>query len=98
MKSRQFVPVEQLTGFWMVDVVGTGRLPTSPDLYSRAVQHRLIGCVFPFHQIFDNLEEPLAFVLLRFFGLEKLRVTRRVIYHLGENARSCRRQWPTSPP
>ena len=98
VEGGELVAVEELLRARVVGVLGTGAPPALPDFVPRRLQDLLVGGVFPQHQILDDLEEPLALLLLAFRGREQVGVRRGVVHHLREDHRPRRRQRPPRPP
>jgi hypothetical protein len=56
MEGGQFVPVEQLFGARVVNVLRAGRAPALPDVRARPFQYLLVGGVLPLHDVLDDFE------------------------------------------
>src|SRR5215831_5799634 len=82
----------------MIRVLGTGRSPTLPDLVTSALKNLFVSRVLPLNKIFNDLEKPLTFFLLRLLRLKNIRMCRWIVYHLGKDYRPRRRQRPPRPP
>jgi hypothetical protein len=87
VKRRQLVAIEEFLRPRVVGVFRAGVSPALPDFRPGGLQHRLVGRVLPLHQVLDDLEQPLAFLLLLLLGWEKIGMGRRVVHHLGEDDR-----------
>src|SRR5262245_57543187 len=98
MESGQLVAIEQLRGAWMIRVVGARAAPALPNLVSRLLKDLLVGSVLPLHQLLDDLEEPLPFLLLGLLGLEQVGMGGGVIDHLGKDHGPRSREGSPSPP
>ena len=79
MEGGKPVPVEELPGTRMVRVRGAGPPPALPDLGPCPVQHLFVGGVLPENQLFQNLEQALAFELRRHRFKGRLRLRERRI-------------------
>ena len=62
------------------------------------IQDILIIGIFPYDEIFENLEETLAFFVLVFLCRKLFRMRGRIIHQAGPDDRSGRSQGPPSPP
>ena len=67
MKGGQFFRIEERGCIGMITIQFAGLPPGFPDLCAGCVEHRLVVCVFPNHQVFNDFEKPLP--LLRSFYL-----------------------------
>ena len=69
----------------MISILRAGPAPALPDFLACLVQHFLVGGVLPLDEILDDLEEPLALLLLGLLGFEEIRVRRGVVHHLRKD-------------
>src|SRR5690242_20707328 len=90
--------VVELFGPWIVGVFGARISPALPDLIAGLLKNCLIRRVLPLHQLLDDAEEPLSLLLLGLFSLKDVRMSRRVVDHLGKDHRSRRGERPSRPP
>ena len=90
--------VKEFLGARVPGVIGAGGAPALPDFGAGEAQHLFVRCVFPKHQVFDDLEETLAFALLGFFGGEEFRVAGRIVHHLGKEDGTGGGQGSARPP
>lgn len=68
------------------------------DLNARPLNNLLVRRVLPNHQIFNDLEQPLPFILNCLVGREAFGITAGIIDHLCEQHSSTCRQRPSRPP
>ncbi len=74
MKRWQLVPIEKLRRVRMICILRTGAPPTVPNLITSSLENLFVCGILPLHEVFDDMKETLAFLLLGFFGREKVRV------------------------
>ena len=73
-------------------------MTTSDDFRAGAREHLFVRRVLPFHEVFDDSEEPLALLVHGFLCREFLGMAGRIVHQLGEQYRPAGCQRPSRPP
>ena len=102
VQTGQFVGVEKLCRLRMLLVECTDLPPGAADFGAGPLQHLLVGGVLPRHQLFEDLEKPLAFDRSVFFVHAVFEtatlLVARIVDHLCKNDSACSRQRTSRPP
>ena len=102
VEGRQFVGVEEFRRLRVVFVQLAHLAPRTANLGAGPLQYLFVGGVLPLHQLFHDLEQPLAFdggVLFVHAVLEAAALlVARIVDHLCKKDCACRGQRAPRPP